>query len=185
MLSFFVQGSEHSLLTQQENEGLVYQIWLFQIWSLRNHTHREEMSLRNIENQSILHQTLYLQGKKQNRNWCYISDLTDKGVYGFTSVHAPEKIVAVLIWYFGNHCHFDICSNMVIQEQWYSVGVPIWPYGNTVPIWPCRNGLFCIITLPGTGYREQHVFLSVPNLLFQKQFTWNRSLLVHVPSTLF
>ena len=26
MLSFFVQGSEHSLLTQQENEGLVYQI---------------------------------------------------------------------------------------------------------------------------------------------------------------
>ena len=64
ILSFFVQGSEHSLLTQQEIEGLVYQIWLFQIWSLRNHTHREEMSLRNIENQSILHQTLYLQGKK-------------------------------------------------------------------------------------------------------------------------
>ena len=92
MSSFhFFQGSEHSLLTQQEVEGLVYQIWLFQIWSLRNHTHREEMSFRNIGNQSILHQTLYLQGKKQNRNWCYISDLTDKGVYGFTSVHAPEK----------------------------------------------------------------------------------------------
>ena len=65
MLSFFVQGSEHSLLTQQEIEGLVYQIWLFQIWSLRNHTHREEMSLRNIGNQSILHQTLYLQGKNK------------------------------------------------------------------------------------------------------------------------
>ena len=26
ILSFFVQGSEHSLLTQQEIEGLVYQI---------------------------------------------------------------------------------------------------------------------------------------------------------------
>ena len=26
MLSFFVQGSEHSLLTQQEIEGLVYQM---------------------------------------------------------------------------------------------------------------------------------------------------------------
>ena len=75
MLSFFVQGSEHSLLTQQENEGLVYQIWLFQIWSLRNHTHREEMSLRNIENQSILHQTLYLQGKK-NKIEIYATSVT-------------------------------------------------------------------------------------------------------------
>ena len=30
ILSFFVQGSEHSLLTQQEIEGLVYQTGLFQ-----------------------------------------------------------------------------------------------------------------------------------------------------------
>ena len=55
------------------------------------------MSLRNKGNQSILHQTLYLQGEK-NKNLCYISDLTDnKGLYEFTSVHASEKIVPVLM----------------------------------------------------------------------------------------
>ena len=38
-------------------------------------------------------------GKKQNRNLRYISDLTDnnKGLYEFTSVHALEKIVPVLM----------------------------------------------------------------------------------------
>ena len=58
-----IQDFEHSLLTQQIFEGLVYQIWLIQNWSLSNHTHQE--------------------GKTQNINWYYINDLTDEVLYRF------------------------------------------------------------------------------------------------------
>jgi len=63
-LSFVIKGSDHSLWTQQEIEGLVYQIWLFQNRSLSNYNHQEEMSSINIRIQSLLHQTLYLQEKE-------------------------------------------------------------------------------------------------------------------------
>ena len=89
-------------------DALVCQSWLLQIWSLNNHTYSEEMSLRNIGYQSLLHQTFYLQKIKHNKLWLSKATLD----------------LSALSWIW---CSLTIrCSDYIRKWDW-NYYVSVWP----------------------------------------------------------